>query len=188
VKSTKPLTSTQELLALQSYLLADPHHAISESIDISRPIDPMSLVGFKANDKQGWTELRAEVEPVVIWSTGATWTTPVHELLALYSLLPGPTTLSLDTRQDQAAIKAILSRIVDGRSPDSPAPLITIGGKPIDGYAPLLKLHSEGRLHALLERAGAIVDGKRVQDDLERVRRARLGRRKQARIVVADDE
>lgn len=144
----------------------------------------MSLVGFKATDKQGWTELRAEVEPVVIWSTGPTWTTPVHELLALYSLLPGPTTLPLDSRQDQSAIKSILSRIVDGRSADSPSPLITIGGKPIDGYAPLLKLHSEGKLHALLERAGAIVDGKRARDDLDRARRARLQRRiKQARLV-----
>jgi hypothetical protein len=188
VISTTPLTSSQELLALQSYLLADPHHSISETTDTSRPMNPMSLVGFKATDKQGWTELRAEVEPVVIWSTGSTWATPVHELLALYSLLPAPTTLSLESRQDQAAIKAILSRIVDGRSPDSPAPLITIGGKPIDGYAPLLKLHSEGRLHALLERAGAIVDGKRAQDDLERIRRARLDRMKQARIVVQDEE
>ncbi|KAI5450132.1 hypothetical protein NCC49_003759 [Naganishia albida] len=188
VTSTTPLTSTQELLALQSYLLSDPHHSIPETTDTSRPMDPMSLVGFKANDAQGWTELRAEVEPVVIWSIGSTWTTPVHELLALYSLLPGPTTLSLETRHDQAAIKAILARVVDGRSQDSPAPLITIGGKPIDGYAPLLKLHSEGRLHALLERAGAIVDGKRARDELDRARRARLGRMKQARIVVEDDE
>lgn len=188
VTSTTPLTSTQELLALQSYLLSDPHHSIPETTDTSRPMDPMSLVGFKANDAQGWAELRAEVEPVVIWSTGSTWTTPVHELLALYSLLPGPTTLSLETRLDQAVIKAILARVVDGRSQDSPAPLITIGGKPIDGYAPLLKLHSEGRLHALLERAGAIVDGKRARDELDRARRARLGRMKQARIVVEDDE
>lgn len=155
-------------------------------------MDPMSLVGFKANDERGWTELLAEVEPVVIWSTGPTWTTPVHELLAMYSLLPGPVTLPLESRDDQSAIKAILARIVTGRSADSPSPLITIGGQPIDGYAPLLKLHSEGKLQAMLERAGAIVDGRRAREDLERARAARLQRRvKQARIAVQvedDDE
>lgn len=149
----------------------------------------MSLVGFKANDAQGWVELRAEVEPVVIWSTGSTWTTPVHELFAIYSLLPGPVTLPLDSRVDQSAIKAILARIVNGRSADSPSPLITIGGQPIDGYAPLLKLHTEGKLHAMLERAGAIVDGKRAQEDRERARAAQLQKRvKQARINFQDED
>lgn len=152
-------------------------------------MDPMSLVGFKANDAQGWAELRAEVEPVVIWSTGSTWTTPVHELLAIYSLLPGPVTLPLDSRVDQSAIKAILARIVNGRSADSPSPLITISGQPIDGYAPLLKLHTEGKLHAMLERAGAIVDGKRAQEDRERARAAQLQKRvKQARINFQDGD
>jgi hypothetical protein len=146
----------------------------------------MSLVGFKANDQQGWAELRADVEPVVIWSTTPTQTSPVNELLAMYSLLPGPVTLPLESRDDQSAIKAILARIVTGRTVDSPSPLITIGGQPIDGYAPLLKLHKEGKLQAMLERAGAIVDGKRAKEDLERARLAGLQRRltKQARIAV----
>ncbi|GHJ89905.1 hypothetical protein NliqN6_6307 [Naganishia liquefaciens] len=189
VNSPIPLTASQELLALQSYLLAGPTNSLLPTIDTSRPLDPMSLVGFHANDAHGWTELRAEVEPVVIWSTGPTWTDPVHELLALYALTPGPHTLSLDSRPDQAAIKATLSRLVTGRSADSPAPLITIGGRPIDGYAPLLKLHVEGKLHGMLERAGAVVDGKRAQEELDRARAARLQKRvKQARIVFRDED
>lgn len=154
----------------------------------------MTLVGFPPNDARGWKELAQEVEPVVIWSTGRTWTTPVQQILDLYGIEPQPVVLELEGRSDEQQLSAILARLVPGRSAAlasssrSPPPLITIAGhhEPINGYAPLLTLHKEGKLHALLERAGAVVDARAKREEGERVRRAMLQRRlaKQARVVV----
>lgn len=152
----------------------------------------MTLVGFPPDDVRGWKELAQEVEPVVIWSTGSTWTAPVHELLDLYGIEPEPFVLDLQGRTDERQVAETLARLVPGRSAAlasssrSPPPLITIAGEPINGYAALLELHREGKLHALLERAGAVVDARSRREEADRVRRIRLEGRlaKQARVVV----
>ncbi|KAJ9093891.1 hypothetical protein QFC21_006264 [Naganishia friedmannii] len=187
-----PITETQELLALQSYLLANPTHALPTDTNPSRALDPMTLVDFPPNDARGWKELKQEVEPVVIWSTGKTWTTPVQQLLDLYGIEPQPLVLEMEGRPDEQQLSTILARLVPGRSSAlasssrSPPPLITIAGQPINGYAPLLNLHKEGKLHGLLERAGAVVDARSRREEAEKVKLARLERRltKQARVVI----
>ncbi|KAJ9114032.1 hypothetical protein QFC22_005852 [Naganishia vaughanmartiniae] len=187
-----PITETQELLALQSYLLANPTHSLPADTNTNRPLDPMTLVGFPPNDARGWKELKQEVEPVVIWSTGKTWTTPVQQLLDLYGIEPQPVVLEMQSRPDASQLAETLARLIPGRSAasgsssHSPPPLITIGGQPINGYSSLSKLHKEGKLHGLLERAGAVVDARSKREEADKVKRARLETRlaKQARIVL----
>ena len=95
-------------------------------------------------------------------------------MLALYSILPAPRVLLLEDREDASRIHSILSRIVSQRKPDSPHPLITIGGVPIDGYEELVRYHQDGLLYDMLERAGAVVDGQKEAERIEMAKRGRV--------------
>lgn len=101
------------------------------------------------------------------------WTAPVYDLLAIYSILPAPRVLLLEGREDASSIHSILSRIVSQRKSDSPHPLITIGGIPIDGYEELARYHKEGTLYDMLERAGAVVDGQKEAERVEMAKRSK---------------
>ncbi|KAJ9108221.1 hypothetical protein QFC19_002468 [Naganishia cerealis] len=180
-----PLTPAQEVLALQSYLLASPHHALPPNTRPLEPLDPMTLVGFQATGG-GWKELERDVEPLVVYSFSKTWTRPVLELLSLYALDPQPVVFSVEGRADAPVLAETLARLVPSRSPAAASEaVITIAGKPINGYAQLEKLHRAGKLHGMLERAGAVVDGLRRKEEGERARRGRLVKRlKHAQIKV----
>lgn len=101
------------------------------------------------------------------------WTAPVYDLLAIYAILPAPRVLVLENREDAPRIHSILSRIVAQRKADSPHPLITIGGVPIDGYEELARYHQDGLLYDMLERAGAVVDGQKEAERIEMAKRSR---------------
>jgi hypothetical protein len=101
------------------------------------------------------------------------WTAPVYDMLAIYSILPAPRVLLLEGREDASSIHSILSRIVSQRKSDSPHPLITIGGIPIDGYEELARYHKEGSLYDMLERAGAVVDGQKEAERVEMAKRSK---------------
>lgn len=64
------MTPERELLALQTYLLEDTQHAISSSVDTSKPLDPMFMLSFDIKDEHGWRELKRDVDPVVVWDIG----------------------------------------------------------------------------------------------------------------------
>lgn len=69
-KSAIPITPEIELLALQSYLLADGLNALPPTIDPSKPLDPVMFLGFDLKDESGWRELKEEVAGVVVWDIG----------------------------------------------------------------------------------------------------------------------
>jgi hypothetical protein len=108
------------------------------------------------------------------------WTTPIYNLLAIYAILPAPRVLSLEDRSDGSIIQSILSRIVPGHV--ASRALITIGGSPVDGYEELLRLHQDGLLYGMLERAGAVVDGQKEAEKIEMARRSRIRPLKMGRV------
>lgn len=115
------------------------------------------------------------------------WTSPIHNLLELYELSHKPLIIPLSIRPDAPLIQSILSRLVsptdtlshktDSSHPDSRThPLITVAGRPIDGYEELLRLHREGELYEMLERAGALALNGEVEEVV--VRNAKRSRQK----------
>lgn len=177
------MSPAMELIAVQSYLLSNPHHSLPPSLDSSNShLDPMTVLGFDPDDTVSWDELKNEIEPVVIWASSETWSTPILNLLSVYSLSPPPITLSLSDRTDLKSISAIIARASPERTRDSPTPLITIGGKPIDGLDELLRLHEEGKLHRMLGKAGAVVDGKKKAEEESRMRQERLNNLKHVKM------
>lgn len=190
------MTPDMELLALQAYLLSDPLHALplassSSSSSSSPTLDPMSVLGFDVRDDDAWEELRREVAPVVVWSLGGqSWMTrPIINLLSVYALSPEPATLALSDRPDLAAIQGVVARAVSIESSSSSPqrslsnPLITIGGKPIDGLEALLRLHDAGELGPMLERAGAVVGGAKSREEEEAKRLERIKGLKYAKVA-----
>lgn len=174
IKSASVLTPEREILALQTYLVENDKHTIAPSVDTSVPLDPVTILGFDARQEAGWAELRQEIDPIVVWDVGQTWTSGIYDLLDLYAVLPAPRVIPLAHREDAPAIQAILTRLIAERSKNtSPQPLITIGGVPVNGYAELVRLHKEGLLYGMLERAGAIVDGQKEAEALAAAKRSR---------------
>ncbi|KAG6375501.1 pre-mRNA splicing factor component-domain-containing protein [Boletus reticuloceps] len=112
----------------------------------------------------GWEErlkvLREEY-PLVVFSkvrpmiSMLLYSKRAKKLLETYDLSPAPKVIEVDLRADSTHIKTLLIRLTDR----STFPNVILHGRSIGGSDELIRLHEEGRLRDVLEKAGVKVRG-----------------------------
>ncbi|KAF8417995.1 glutaredoxin [Boletus edulis BED1] len=115
--------------------------------------------GRFAGGPGGWEErlkvLREDYPLVVFSKSYCPYSKRAKKLLETYDLLPAPKVIEVDLRADSAHIKTLLIRLTDR----STFPNVILHGRSIGGSDELIRLHEEGRLRQVLEKAGVKVRG-----------------------------
>jgi len=131
-------------------LLSDP-----TELDPSKPIDLGVYGGEKEDWKKNMEALNEEFPVIVFSKTYCPYSRSAKELLTKYDLLPEPKIVEVDIRDDGDLIKLILKRLT-GRAT---FPNVIIKGTSIGGSDDVHALDSEGKLKAIFEEAGVLVQG-----------------------------
>ncbi|WRT63139.1 uncharacterized protein IL334_000042 [Kwoniella shivajii] len=162
----RPLPSSHELLAIQSYLLSSAYNVIPDHIDPSEPIDANTVLGMGThklgpsggNLEQVWLdELKGEREDeVIVWYGGDGRPNPPHEVLDFLASIHGPdrkpTLIPCHGRSDRFNLLSILDRL---SLPLRNHPIIMIGNKPVVGdLRNLEELRLSGELESMLSTIG----------------------------------
>ncbi|OCF72396.1 hypothetical protein I204_06775 [Kwoniella mangroviensis CBS 8886] len=162
----RPLPSSHELLALQSYLLSSAYNVIPSHVDPSEPIDANAVLGVGVHKlgpaggdlEQAWLdELKGEREDeVIVWYGGNGRPNLPHDVLDFLASTHGssrkPTLIPCHARSDRLALLSILDRL---SLPLRDHPIIMIGNKPIVGdLRNLEELRLSGELESMLAEIG----------------------------------
>jgi len=97
--------------------------------------------------------MREEYPLVVFSKSYCPYSKRAKKLLETYDLLPAPKVIEVDLRADSAHIKTLLIRLTHR----STFPNVILHGRSIGGSDELIRLHEEGRLRDMLEKAGVQV-------------------------------
>jgi len=97
--------------------------------------------------------MREEYPLVVFSKSYCPYSKRAKKLLETYDLSPAPKVIEVDLRADSAHIKTLLIRLTHR----STFPNVILHGRSIGGSDELIRLHEEGRLRNMLEKAGVRV-------------------------------
>ncbi|WWC67383.1 uncharacterized protein I206_101291 [Kwoniella pini CBS 10737] len=162
----RPLPSSHELLALQSYLLSSAYNVIPSHVDPTEPIDANAVLGVGVHKlgplggdlEQAWLdELKGEREDeVIVWYGGDGRPNHPHEVLDFLASVHGssrkPTLVPCHSRPDRTTLLSILDRL---NLPLRDHPIIMIGNEPIVGdMQSLEELRLSGELENMLSEIG----------------------------------
>ncbi|WWD22604.1 hypothetical protein CI109_107097 [Kwoniella shandongensis] len=166
--TARPLPSTHELLALQSYVLSSAYNVLPAGIDPQQPLDANAILGIAAHKigpagghaENAWLEeLKAERDDdVVVWYGGNGRPTLPHDVLDMLQSTHGssrlPTFVPCHARPDRSVLLSVLERL---GLPLRDHPIIMIGNEPIVGDLQTLE---ELRLSGALEEKFAAIGWK----------------------------
>ncbi|KAK8844845.1 hypothetical protein IAR55_006695 [Kwoniella newhampshirensis] len=164
--TARPLPSSHELLALQSYLLSSAYNVLPGHIDPQQPLDANHILGVGAHKlgpaggatETAWLqELKSERDDeVVVWYGGDGRSRLPHEVLDILASTHGsarrPTLIPCYSRPDRSVLLSVLDRL---GLPLRHNPIIMIGNEPIVGDMRNLEaLRLSGELEAKLAAIG----------------------------------
>ncbi|KAF5346314.1 hypothetical protein D9758_011485 [Tetrapyrgos nigripes] len=123
------------------------------------PTEPVGMDVYAPGEVVHWQEEAErldEVYPMVVFSkTFCPYSKKAKKLLEKYELVPQPMVVEVDLRDDATQIKALLTRLTSR----STFPNIIVLGESIGGSDDLNRLHENGSLKKLFEKAGFEVEG-----------------------------
>ncbi|ORY26961.1 hypothetical protein BCR39DRAFT_539550 [Naematelia encephala] len=162
----RPLPSSHELLALQSYLLQSDYNILPQFTDPGAPLDANAVLSVGSHhlgkpgsaEEDAWlAELEAEhADNIVVWYGGNGVAQSPVEILSTLESIHGPTKkptlIPCHGRADLALLRSIFNRFgVDIQR----HPLIMIGTEPVVGDAEVLEeMSNSGRLNEMLAKIG----------------------------------
>jgi len=151
----RPIPSTHELIALQSYLRGSAYNTLPQSVDPKLPLDANTILGFKGDLKDLLNEIELEnQDEVVVWYGGNGVSQIPHELLSYLSEIHGdrhkPTLLPCHSRSDLPILTSLFGKY---DLPLKSHPIIMVGNQPIIGDFEALKADSS-ELKSMLSKIG----------------------------------
>jgi len=163
VKIPLKLDPAEELAAVTSFLASLPQNVIPLTVDPSQPIDPQLVLDFDTQGTRARDEVKAMVEevwqrnPVFLYSKlYSPASREIKSILSGLYLLPAPTIIDVDVRDDADVLIPMLARLTS--SPE--LPVLIIGGKPIDSSLDNIhELEKSGELQKMITEAGLMVNG-----------------------------
>ncbi|KAG8936867.1 hypothetical protein FRC02_010729 [Tulasnella sp. 418] len=164
VSKHEPLVfnDAEELAAVVNFVTALSSNAIT-NVDPNVPVPPELLVGFntRAGEKSR-QELKSLVQntwfehPVVIFSeTRSPRARELKDMIASYKLLPVPTVIEVDGRDDAEILTRIITRLTKSES----LPVLLVAGKPFGTLDDIKVAHENGELKAAIQASGAVLNG-----------------------------
>jgi hypothetical protein len=162
----RPLPTSHELLALQSYVLESAYNILASDVDPSSPLDANAVLSISSHklgkpgseaEKVWLSEIEKErKDDIVIWYGGDGSSQLPHAILDVLRAMHGPsrhpTLIPCHSRSDLRLLQKIFDRL---EFPLKHQPLVMIGNTPIIGDVEALEeLRGSGKLLTMLEKIG----------------------------------
>ncbi|KAF8647161.1 hypothetical protein AX16_006991 [Volvariella volvacea WC 439] len=158
------LNPEEELAAVSSFIASLPQNVIPPYVNPDEPVDPQLILDFDTRGPRAKEEVRVLVDDV--WTRNpvflyAKYYSPasreVKRILDSFRLLPEPTIVDIDLREDVDVLKPLIARLCSTEE----LPVLLVGGQNVGSLEQIRALNESGELKKLIVASGATVDNKK---------------------------